>query len=146
MFPTMYGMQPNNRANMKSKSRDSFSASNQESYTYSGKQGRFSDYGDYYGSYDDGYGVDKTFKNLGGHSYGAQTYGSYAGYGKQCPGISIALLLITLLGVTLMGYILWSKINAAAGRRKKRYTTGNFVDVWEFVENFLPILLNGNIL
>ena len=81
---------------------------NKDSSSYStGQQGRFSDYSDYgvYGDGYGGYGADKSAKNLG-YGYGAQSYGSYAsGYGKQCPGISIALLLISLLGIVLMGYI-----------------------------------------
>jgi hypothetical protein len=85
-----------------------FLSENKDSSSYStGQQGRFSDYSDYgvYGDGYGGYGVDKSAKNLG-YGYGAQSYGSYAsGYGKQCPGISIALLLISLLGIALMGYI-----------------------------------------
>ena len=53
-------------------------------------------------------------------SYGGTVYGSHSGYGKMdCPGIPIALLLITLLGIAVMGFILYTKI-VGAGRRKKR--------------------------
>jgi hypothetical protein len=93
-------------------------------------------YGDGYG----GYGADKSAKNLG-YGYGAQSYGSYAsGYGKQCPGISIALLLISLLGIVLMGYILWSKI-VAAGRRKR--DVADMADYWWFIDNLGPVMING---
>ena len=120
---------------------DNFLSENKDSYSHSNsQQGRLSDYGDY-GSYDYGYGADKSSKDLG-YGYGAQSHGSYAsGYGKQCPGISIALLLISLLGIALMGYILWSKI-VAAGRRKR--DVADIADFWWLTENFLPILINGN--
>jgi len=115
----------------------------QDSYSYTGKQGqgRFSEYSDY-GSYDDGYGGDKTAKSgYGGYGYGAQSHGSFAGgYGKECPGISIALLLISLLGIVLMGWILYTKI-VAAGRRKR-----DLADLSDFswlVDNFVPLLING---
>ena len=166
MLPTMYGMQSKaeygmgsgmgsgrgsgilsqrrgngnqNRVGWQSQgwlAEDSFPSESKESYS-----DRLSDYGDY-GSYDDGYsgyggyGVDKASKS----GFGAQSYGSYAGYGKQCPGISISLLLISLLGVALMGYILWSKI-VASGRRKRN--VAGIEDFWWFVENFGPILMNG---
>ena len=106
---------------------------NNEAYTYNSNNqlGRY-DYSEY-GGYDYN---DKTAKNLG------YTYGSYAGYGKQCPGISIALLLITLLGVALMGYILWSKI-VAAGRKKRDVT--DMDDYWWFVDNFSSLLINGKL-
>ena len=158
MFPTMYGMQsqadlrPQTRGNGHTNTQNMFRHQNnvvdsrpatQESYSYPGnQQGRLSDYGDY-GSYDYGwYGADKSAKDLG-YGYGAQSYGSYAGgYGKQCPGISIALLLISLLGIALMGYILWSKI-VAAGRRKR--DLADMTDYWWVADNVLPILINGNL-
>ena len=129
------GYSNQNRFGLQSKgglASDSFLSENKDSYSYSnGHQGRFSDYSDY-GGYGDGYGVDKSAKNLG-YGYGAQSYGSYAsGYGKQCPGISIALLLISLLGIALMGYILWSKI-VAAGRRKR--DVAQMPDLGWFLDN-----------
>ena len=165
MLPTMYGMQSNagygsdmgsgilsqrrgnanlNRVGWQDRgwlAEDSLPSESKESYS-DNQKGRFDDYGDY-GSYDDGYsgyggyGVDKASKS----GFGAQSYGSYAGYGKQCPGIPISLLLISLLGVALMGYILWSKI-VAAGRRKR--DVAGIDDFWWFVENLGPILMNGN--
>ena len=122
---------------------DGFLSEKKDSSSYStGQQGRFSDYSDYgvYGDGYGGYGADKSAKNLG-YGYGAQSYGSYAsGYGKQCPGISIALLLISLLGIVLMGYILWSKI-VAAGRRKR--DVADMADFWWFMDHLGPIMING---
>ena len=158
MFPTMYGIQsqadlrPQNRGNGHTNTQNMYEQlnkgansrqANKESYSIPGnQQGRLSDYSDY-GSYDYGaYGADKSAKDLG-YGYGAQSYGSYAhGYGKQCPGISIALLLISLLGIALMGYILWSKI-VAAGRRKR--DLADMTDYWWVTDNILPILINGNL-
>ena len=75
------------------------------SYTVAGA-GSYGDYGDY-------------------SSYSGQTpaqakstYGSYSGGYNDCPGIPIALLLVTLLGIAVMGFILFQKINGA-GRRKR---------------------------
>jgi len=47
----------------------------------------------------------------------------------DCPGIPIALLLITLLGVAVMGFILYTKI-VGAGRRK-RSSDDSFPDLEE---------------
>ena len=59
-----------------------------------------------------------------GHSGGGGGHASYSGgggYGKmnKCPGIPLALLLITLLGIAITGAILFLKIQAA-GKRKRR--------------------------
>ena len=59
-----------------------------------------------------------------GHSGGGHGHASYSGgggYGKmnKCPGIPLALLLITLLGIAITGAILFLKIQAA-GKRKRR--------------------------
>ena len=55
-----------------------------------------------------------------GHS-GHASYSGGGGYGKmnKCPGIPLALLLITLLGIAITGVILFLKIQAA-GKRKRR--------------------------
>ena len=72
-----------------------------------------------------------------GHSSGA-VYGSHSGYGKMdCPGIPIALLLITLLGVAVMGFILYTKI-VGAGRRKR--SSG---DLFPDLEEISHVLLLG---
>ena len=49
------------------------------------------------------------------------SYSGGGGYGKmsKCPGIPLSLLLITLLGIAVLGAILFLKIQAA-GRRKRR--------------------------
>ena len=57
-------------------------------------------------------------------SYSGGKHASYSGgggYGKmsKCPGIPLSLLLITLLGIAVLGAILFLKIQAA-GRRKRR--------------------------
>ena len=39
---------------------------------------------------------------------------------KECPGIPIALLLITLLGIAVLGAIFLQKVLAAGKRRRKR--------------------------
>ena len=53
----------------------------------------------------------------GGHA----SYSGGGGYGKmnKCPGIPLALLIITLLGIAITGAILFLKIQAA-GKRKRR--------------------------
>ena len=60
-------------------------------------------------------------------SYSHDSYGhgaSYGSYGKMdCPGIPIALLLTTLLGIGILGFILFTKITAA-GRRKRNAKDG----------------------
>ena len=60
-------------------------------------------------------------------SYSHDSYGhgaSYGGYGKMdCPGIPIALLLTTLLGIGLLGFILFTKIQGA-GRKKRNANDG----------------------
>ena len=58
-------------------------------------------------------------------SYGHQHGASYGNYGKMdCPGIPIALLLTTLLGIGILGFILFTKITAA-GRRKRNANDGS---------------------
>ena len=59
---------------------------------------------------------------MGGYGYGEPSYASYSGgYGKmECPGIPIALLLITLLGIAVLGAIFLQKVLAAGKRRRRR--------------------------
>ena len=86
-------------------------------------------------SYDYGYGT-------GQGAEAKSSYGSYAGgYGKECPGIPIALLLVSLLGVVVMGYILYTKI-VAAGRRK-RDIADSWSELWPEFENVDTIILHG---
>ena len=79
-------------------------------------------------------------------SYSHDSYGhgaSYGSYGKMdCPGIPIALLLTTLLGIGLLGFILFTKIQGA-GRRKR-----NANDGWSSLlplEDFLKVVDFGMI-
>ena len=71
----------------------------------------------------------------GGYGYGEPSYASYSGggYGKMdCPGIPIALLLITLLGIAVLGAIFLQKV-LAAGRRRRRRSI-NLEDLVDMVE------------
>ena len=54
----------------------------------------------------------------------AKNYGSYSAGYKDCPGIPFALLLITVLGVTVMGVLFYFKVQAAAGRKKRSTFSG----------------------
>ena len=91
-----------------------------------------------YGDSGGGYSPSPSYGGYG-HSSGA-VYGSHSGYGKMdCPGIPIALLLITLLGVAVMGFILYTKI-VGAGRRK-RSSDDSFPDL----EEISHILILGRI-
>ena len=77
--------------------------------------------------------------SYGGYGYSSgSVYGSHSGYGKMdCPGIPIALLLITLLGIAVMGFILFTKIQGAG--RKKRSLSELFPDL----EDVTQILILG---
>ena len=79
-------------------------------------------YGSYTGAGAGGYGDYGDYSSYSGQSQtpaqAKSTYGSYSGGYNDCPGIPIALLLVTLLGIAVMGFILFQKINAA-GRRKR---------------------------
>ena len=78
-------------------------------------------YGSYTGAGAGGYGADYgDYSSYSGQTpaQAKSTYGSYSGGYNDCPGIPIALLLVTLLGIAVMGFILFQKINAA-GRRKR---------------------------
>ena len=70
----------------------------------------------------------------GGYGYGEPSYASYSGgYGKmECPGIPIALLLITLLGIAVLGAIFLQKVLAAGKKRRRRsITVEDLVDMVE---------------
>jgi hypothetical protein len=47
----------------------------------------------------------------------------------DCPGIPIALLLITLLGIAVLGFILFTKIQGAG--RRKRSSNDKYPDLEE---------------
>ena len=75
-----------------------------------------------------------------GHGYGA----SYGSYGKMdCPGIPIALLLITLLGIAVLGFILFTKIQAAGRRKRSDDYFTNIPDLLQDFEDVLSILQFG---
>ena len=80
--------------------------------SYTGAGAGAASYGDYgdYSSYSGYSGTPAQSKS---------SYGSYSGGYNDCPGIPIALLLVTLLGIGVMGFILFTKIQAA-GRRKRQ--------------------------
>ena len=72
----------------------------------------------------------------GGYGYGEPSYASYSGggYGKMdCPGIPIALLLITLLGIAVLGAIFLQKV-LAAGRRRRSIRSISIEDLVDMVE------------
>ena len=72
----------------------------------------------------------------GGYGYGEPSYASYSGggYGKvECPGIPIALLLITLLGIAVLGAIFLQKV-LAAGKRRRRKRSISIEDLVDMVE------------
>ena len=100
-----------------------------------GGYGHSDSYGHDIGYHDSGYGHDSY-----GHSYGA----SYGGYGKMdCPGIPIALLLITLLGIGILGFILFTKINAAGRRKRSVYHFTNIPELLKDFEDVLTVIQFG---
>ena len=88
-----------------------------------------------------GYGSSGT-SGYGDSSPGYAVYprsGSYSSsYEQDCPGLSIALLLITLLGIGVLFYILYTKI-VAAGRRKR----GLEDEQWWYILHMEEIILSG---
>lgn len=69
-------------------------------------------------------------------------HGSFSsGYSECDSGISIALLLISLAGIAVMWYILYTKLVAAQAKRKKRSLDNT--DLWWFVENIEGVVLSG---
>ena len=82
-----------------------------------------------------------------GHSYGGgYGHASYGGYGKMdCPGVPIALLLTTLLGIAIMGFILFTKIQGA-GRKKRdtEFTWNSSPADWiEAFDGIIPLINFG---
>ena len=75
---------------------------------------------DSYGHSSSGYSQPSSGYSQPSYGYSQPSYASYSsGYGKMdCPGIPIALLLITLLGILTLGVIFFLKVQAA-GRRKR---------------------------
>ena len=113
-----------------------------------------------------GYGHDTSYGHSGGGTYGhSDSYGhdigydsgyghdsyshgaSYGGYGKMdCPGIPIALLLITLLGIGILGFILFTKINAAGRRKRSVYHFTNLPELLKDLEDVLKIVQFGRLI
>ena len=104
---------------------------------YGHSDGGFGHSGGGYGHSSGGYGHsggDYGHGGGGGYGYGEPSYASYSGgYGKmECPGIPIALLLITLLGIAVLGAIFLQKVLAAGKRRRRRsITVEDLVDMVE---------------
>ena len=82
---------------------------------------------DYY--YDSDYPERKTFDH----------YGSPSGYGGYCEEdeVSLGLLVISLAGIAIMWYTLYTKIKANGGRRKRQ------TDEWNTNLPTLEYLLDG---
>ena len=110
-------------------------------YAPSGYSPSGSGYGSSNSGYGGGYGRSDSYSPSGIASrsggYGGN-YASYSGGYKDCPGIPLALLLITLLGVAVLGVIFFLKVQAA-GRRKRSSEEGFH---WE---DLLPIISIGRI-
>lgn len=65
---------------------------------------------------------------------GSDAYGSYSAKYDDCPGIPIALLLTTVLGLGVMIFALYTKITMAGRRRRKR-SSGLFLEEVEEEED-----------
>ena len=92
-----------------------------------------------YPSAGDGYASPLTSYGRSNRAGGAY-YASYSGgHGKDCPGVPFALLITTLLGVAVMGVIFYLKVQAAAGRRRRRSLDD--IDWVEMVVEDLPSLV-----
>ena len=129
----MYQNQNNNYKNQNTR-RFGYNSMNQQQLQYPQQQQRQSVYpsgpsgyaSSGYGSPVGGYGSS----GYGSSGYGssgpraqAKNYGSYSAGYKDCPGIPFALLLITVLGVTVMGVLFYFKVQAA-GRKKRSVAAG----------------------
>ena len=111
----------------------------------------YGQYSNRYGQSSNGYGQNSNGYGQSNYDYGygsglgaeaKQSYGSYSqSYGKECPGIPIALLLVSLLGVLVMGYILYTKI-VGAGRRR-RDISHSWATLYTELENFDIVILHG---
>ena len=98
---------------------------------YSNTYGQYAGYGDY------DYGGSSGYSPAQSKS----SYGSYSGGYNDCPGIPIALLLVTLLGIGVMGFILFTKIQGAG--RKKRDAVDSWSELLPEVETLDIIILHG---
>lgn len=98
---------------------------------------------DYSSGYNSGYSGGNSGYSSGGYSpaQSKSTYGSYSGGYNDCPGIPIALLLVTLLGIGVMGFILFTKIQGAG--RRKRDIIDSWVEMLPQLEDLDRIILHG---
>ena len=95
-----------------------------------------------YGQYAGGYGDYGDYSGYGGTpAQSKSSYGSYSGGYNDCPGIPIALLLVTLLGIGVMGFILYTKIVGAG--RKKREALDSWDQLLPDLETLDVIILHG---
>ena len=71
--------------------------------------------------YDDYY-YDDDYDRKGFHK---DSYGALSGHGDYCyeDQISIGLLITSIAGIALMWYVLWTKIQASGGRRRRDLST-----------------------
>ena len=99
-----------------------------------------------YNGYGDYGGVDYSSGYSGSPAQSKSSVGSYSGGYNDCPGIPIALLLVTLLGIGVMGFILFTKIQGA-GRRKREARVEDDAASWTMLlpelETLDVILLHG---
>ena len=104
----------------------------------------YSPSGSGYGSSNSGYGYGNSGygtsgygrSNIASRSGGYGNYASYSGGYKDCPGIPLALLLITLLGIAVLGVIFFLKVQAAGRRRRS-------IEGWIHWEDLLPTISIG---
>ena len=106
--------------------------------------------GGYHDSTDYGHNTYSYGHEGGYHAIPSYHAASYGSYGKMdCPGIPIALLLTTLLGIGILGFILFTKIQGAGRRRRSTEQTslaaGNttWTGVLADIEDLITILSFG---
>ena len=106
---------------------------------YAGAGGYDYDYSSGYNSGNSGYSGYSS--NSYSPAASKSSYGSYSGGYNDCPGIPIALLLVTLLGIGVMGFILFTKIQGAG--RRKRDIIDSWVEMLPQLEDLDRIILHG---
>ena len=107
---------------------------------FSNTYGTYAGAGAGYGDYDYSSGYSSAYSPAQSKS----TYGSYSGGYNDCPGIPIALLLVTLLGIGVMGFILFTKIQAAG--RRKRSALDVFEEIFTELESLDRIIFYGRMI
>ena len=104
-----------------------------------GMGGMYGGFSNQQGQYDYDYSSYSGYS--GSPAQSKSSYGSYSGGYNDCPGIPIALLLVTLLGIGVMGFILYTKI-VGAGRRK-RDIRDSWTELLPELETLDIIILHG---